>query len=85
MIVSRGGRLRLDLPGASASQAPAQPRGVLTDAQLRQLERDNVVAALEQAEGQISGPGGAAALLGIKPSTLTSRMKKMGVERPSSQ
>ena len=86
VIVSQGGKLRLDLPGGLRRPPPAshggQRQAVLTDDQLRQLERDNVVAALEQAQWQISGEGGAAALLGIKPSTLTSRMKKMGIERP---
>ena len=38
--------------------------------------------ALQQTGGRISGPRGAAALLGINPSTLRSRIKKLGIENP---
>jgi transcriptional regulator with GAF, ATPase, and Fis domain len=49
---------------------------------MRRRERDNIITALRQTKWKISGEGGAAELLGIKPTTLTSRMKKMGIERP---
>ena len=45
------------------------------------MERRNVLAALKHAGWRISGHGGAAELLGIKPSTLTYRMKKLNIER----
>jgi hypothetical protein len=38
---------------------------------------------LNLTEGRVYGPGGAAALLGLKPSTLQSKMKKLGVARVS--
>jgi transcriptional regulator with GAF, ATPase, and Fis domain len=41
-----------------------------------------VVAALRRSNWRIYGPGGAADLLGVKPTTLSSRVKKMGLERP---
>jgi transcriptional regulator with GAF, ATPase, and Fis domain len=52
---------------------------VLTDAEIRDLERDNVRAALRQAGGKIYGAGGAAELLGLRPTTLASRMKALGI------
>jgi transcriptional regulator with GAF, ATPase, and Fis domain len=48
---------------------------------LQEVERDHIVAAVKASGGKISGPGGAAQMLGLKPSTLESRMKKLGVER----
>ena len=45
---------------------------------MRQREKDNLEAALKKANKKIYGPGGAAELLGIKPTTLISRLKKMG-------
>ena len=44
--------------------------------------RDDIRAALAEAGGRVSGAGGAAELLGIKPTTLASRMRTLGVERP---
>ena len=48
---------------------------------MKQLERDNVLRALEQTRWHVYGPTGAASLLGIKPTTLASRMKRMGLAR----
>jgi transcriptional regulator with GAF, ATPase, and Fis domain len=52
---------------------------VRTDAKSRQLEADNIRAALKTANGKVSGPGGAAELLGLKPTTLASRIKALGI------
>ncbi|MCH8144779.1 MAG: hypothetical protein IIA55_08695 [Gemmatimonadetes bacterium] len=49
---------------------------------MRRRERENLLAALRQTNWRIYGPSGAADLLGVKPTTLTSRVKKMGLERP---
>ena len=46
------------------------------------LERENLHRALRRTRWKIGGPDGAAELLGIRPTTLTSRLKKLGVERP---
>jgi formate hydrogenlyase transcriptional activator len=48
-------------------------------ATLEDAERQEIVAALEKANGKIGGPGGAAALLGMRRSTLNSRMQKRGI------
>jgi PAS domain S-box-containing protein len=50
---------------------------------LESVERDHIVAMLEQARWVIEGTKGAAQLLGLHPNTLRSRMKKLGISRPS--
>ncbi len=52
---------------------------------LEENERDHIVATLERTSGRVAGEGGAAALLGINPSTLRSRMQKLGIVRPGSR
>jgi transcriptional regulator with GAF, ATPase, and Fis domain len=84
VITSTGGKLNVELPSApSATRVPeawvADSGSVRTDAQIRQLEADNIRAALAAANGKVSGPGGAAQLLGLKPTTLASRIKALGI------
>lgn len=86
-ILSQNGRLTIDLPDthrreATATRANQKPAAdeILTDAQLRDLERDNLVAALTACGCRVSGPNGAARLLGMKPTTLASRIKAFGLE-----
>lgn len=43
------------------------------------MEADNIRAALKQANGKASGPGGAAELLHLRPTTLASRIKSLGL------
>ncbi len=96
VIVSRGGELRFDLSSdqetaaprpASAQSSPIQVGNtdieVVPESEMRQRERQNLIAALESTGWTVYGSGGAAELLGIKPSTLASRIKKMGIVRPS--
>jgi transcriptional regulator with GAF, ATPase, and Fis domain len=52
---------------------------VLTDAEVRRLEADNIRAALRRTNGKVSGPEGAAELLGIKSTTLASRIRALGL------
>ena len=59
----------------------AQPK-FLTEAELQCRERDNLLLVLEEAKWKIKGPGGAAELLGVKPTTLLSRMHKWGLKKP---
>jgi transcriptional regulator with GAF, ATPase, and Fis domain len=86
VILSRGGGpLRLDL--APTGTAPV-PRDVApeaapmhTAADLERLEREAIEAALARAGGKLYGPGGAAELFGMKPTTLASRMKRLGLRK----
>jgi transcriptional regulator with GAF, ATPase, and Fis domain len=50
-----------------------------------ELTRDRILAALEETGWRVSGPNGAARLLGLKPTTLEARMKKLGVVRPGAR
>ena len=47
----------------------------------QELERQNILRALAAAEWKVAGESGAAARLGLKTSTLSSRMKALGIER----
>jgi DNA-binding NtrC family response regulator len=87
VILSSGKRLRLDLvlpqAKAGAMSKPALDNDeFLTEKEMVQLQRDNLRAAMAAADWRVSGEGGAAELLGIKPTTLTYRLKQLGVKRP---
>ncbi len=88
IITSVDGRLHLDralpLAGTTASPArrePGQDDDILSERRLRELERDNMLAALARAGWRVGGAGGAAQLLGVSPSTFKSRMKSLGIRR----
>jgi transcriptional regulator with GAF, ATPase, and Fis domain len=91
VILARGGVLEFDLP-ITAQAAPGDqptpptgstpPTGFLTEAEIQRFERDNLLRALEAANWKIGGPDGAAELLGVKPTTLLSRMDKWGLKKP---
>ena len=56
-----------------------RPRGTPT---LDDVQREHIVEVLDRTGWRVSGPDGAAEILGIKPTTLAARMKKLGIERP---
>jgi transcriptional regulator with GAF, ATPase, and Fis domain len=60
--------------------APAYARELRT---LAAIERDAIERVLAHTAGRVSGPRGAAKILGMKPTTLESRMKKLGVRKPA--
>lgn len=57
-------------------------RAILSQEDLRRQQRENLRAALEKTGGRIYGPGGAAEMLNVKPTTLVSRVKKLRLEPP---
>lgn len=85
VILARDGRLRIDLPDGRAAPEPARrpapSEPILSEADRRERDRANIAAALAASGGKVSGPGGAAERLGVKPTTLASRMKTLGVPR----
>jgi len=99
VILSRGEALRLDLSLPEAFQAGAVPVAAtaspvaptapaagpawVTDAEMRARQRDNIVAALQASGWRIAGKAGAAARLGLKPTTLADRMRSLGIEKPA--
>lgn len=94
VILAQGGTLYFDLPQArqAALPFPPTPRSgetahpeFLTEAELQRRERENLRIILEKTQWKIKGPDGAAELLGVKATTLLSRMKKWGLRKPSPQ
>lgn len=90
VILARGKTLEFDLPSHQKqphtsdhkSQAESSPdTGFFTEVEMLQKERDNLRNVLEKADWKIKGSGGAAELLGIKPTTLKARIKKMGLKK----
>ncbi len=85
VIVANGGAATLDVAqGRSAPPAGAQApmtTEVVPEVEWRRRERANVLAALRQSGFRVSGRGGAAALLGVNPRTLASRLKALGLDR----
>ena len=89
VIFAAGGALQFDLPLSDSSPNPPAPRvgdrpdqEYLTDSEMQRLERENLFNVLEKTGWKIKGTDGAAELLGIKPTTLISRIEKMGLKRP---
>jgi transcriptional regulator with GAF, ATPase, and Fis domain len=89
VIVSRGGVLDFDLPvrHSAFSVAPRETAGpepeILTEPEMQRRERENLLAALRKTNWKIRGADGAAELLGVKPTTLVTRMQKWGLQRPA--
>jgi PAS domain S-box-containing protein len=85
-ILARHARLRIDLPNTKLATPSAQASSsrLLTDEERRERDRANILAALESCGGKVFGRGGAAELLDVKPTTLASRIKALGiaVEKP---
>ena len=90
VISSRCGSVKFDLHLPQASGASLKtpikknsgnPGEILTEEDIRLQEKANIEAALHKTGWKIYGPGGAAELLGLKPTTLLSRIKKMGIEK----
>jgi formate hydrogenlyase transcriptional activator len=80
VILSQSSRIRVDeilLPAKASIPAVARPL------ELEHLERDHILKVLEQTNWRIYGTRGAAQLLGLNPETLRSRLRKLGIRRPS--
>ena len=90
-ITAAGDHLNLDRalpsPGDADSAPPPEQRHdrVRTATEIEAFERSNLQRALEACDWRIAGERGAAVLLGMKASTLSSRLKALGLRRPSGQ
>ncbi len=95
VILARGGVLDFDLPrtgygavepmhpvAGTAGKSPGVEPEFLTEAELERRERENLLVILHKSNWKVKGPEGAAELLGVKPTTLFSRMRKMGIKPP---
>jgi transcriptional regulator with GAF, ATPase, and Fis domain len=89
IILSTGPRIELERAMGGVAPLPASPSDsaipntdrVLTAKEWLELEHANLRRALERCSWKVSGPDGAARLLGIPASTLSSRMKTLGVRK----
>jgi formate hydrogenlyase transcriptional activator len=79
VLLSPGPELRVS---AADLGPPAEPAAA-GNATLAEAEREHILAALRQTGWVIGGPGGAAARLGMKRTTLQSKIRKLGIERPT--
>jgi formate hydrogenlyase transcriptional activator len=77
MIVSRGRILEVFLP-ETADVVPSDERGL----SLQDMERRHIISVLKRTSWRVTGKGGAAEILGLKGTTLQSKMKKLGIRRP---
>jgi transcriptional regulator with GAF, ATPase, and Fis domain len=90
-ITARDGAIHFDIAEtivveAPVSSSPGAINGavgenmmVVPETEMRRMERENIVRALKLSNGRIYGAGGAAELLGVKPSTLSTRIRKLGL------
>jgi PAS domain S-box-containing protein len=87
VILWRDGPLTFDLPDSlplgtnGAATTSVANAAVFNRDELKRQERDAIIKALRQTNGKVYGPGGAAELLGMKPSTLSSRISSLGINR----
>ena len=89
VIIATANRLVLDLPKNQKNRTVAPPNlfspaagPVLTFDDMKQFELQNILNALNRANWKIFGKNGAAELLGIPPTTLTTRIQRMGLKKP---
>jgi transcriptional regulator with GAF, ATPase, and Fis domain len=74
VIMAGGPSLQVDLPQQEGSSSMVRT--------LEEMEREYIVEILRRVQWRVRGSGGAAEVLGMNPSTLESRMKKLGINRP---
>jgi len=86
VILSQEGRLHLDFSISEQSTNETEPPNhkvinIHTEADIRRHEYDNIIVALKTCNGKVFGKGGAAEVLDVKPTTLASRIKRLGINR----
>ena len=91
VILTTGTRLRVDLAMGAVAVPESQSEPVesaaahyLTEEEFRETEKQNLISVLRAAQWRVWGPDGAAAMLGIKPSTLSYRVNAFGIEKGQS-
>jgi DNA-binding NtrC family response regulator len=88
VITSRSGKLAFNLTNSNGRRGKAERRRVsdaeqpvLTDEEMKLRDRENILNALNQCGWKITGAGGAAEILAMKPTTLHSKIKKLGLKK----
>lgn len=83
ILLAKDGVIRkVDLPSARVLVSENAPPGQIKT--ITELERDHILSVLKMCNNKIAGPGGAAELLNLPPTTLASKMKKLGITRKHS-
>ncbi len=87
IILGNDARMNISLPNALRQEQPAKQsltvNDYLNEEEMRAFTKRNLEQALAAAGGKVSGSGGAAQLLGVKPTTLSDRLYVYGVETPA--
>ncbi|MDH3265879.1 MAG: Fis family transcriptional regulator, partial [Gammaproteobacteria bacterium] len=91
VILSPGNVLRLDLSMSAVADvqstapmpATSTENRVLTEKEMREYQKSNLEKALQLTNWRVSGPDGAAELLGVKATTLADRVRSFGIKRPA--
>jgi formate hydrogenlyase transcriptional activator len=89
VILSNNGKLRLtdglQVIGKAEAKGEAviEPKAARRVERLEEVEREHILEVMERTYWRVEGKYGAAAILGLRPGTLRSRMKKLGIRRPS--
>ena len=90
VILSPGNVLRLDKsmpdprPDEDVRDASKQAAdSVLSEDEMREFQKRNIIAALKRSNWRVSGAGGAAEILGVKPTTLADRIRTYGIQKPN--
>ena len=90
VILSPGNVLRLDKsmpdprPDEDVRDASKQAAdSVLSEDEMREFQKRNSIAALKRSNWRVSGAGGAAEILGVKPTTLADRIRTYGIQKPN--
>jgi transcriptional regulator with GAF, ATPase, and Fis domain len=78
MIIAQGEVLHLEVPQQARTSTAPEPETLTLD----DVQRRHILAVLEKTGWRISGPRGAAAILGVKPTTLEHRIGKLGISGP---
>ena len=81
VILSNGPELRVDMPEIIGGSSPAATRSRRSSDAADAAERARILQALKDANGIVGGPNGAAARLGLRRTTLQSRMRKYSIGR----
>ncbi len=91
VITSANGKIKIDLPTSSntsfiQAQQKTNPDDfhILPDAEMQDKVKANMIAALEACNWKLFGDDGAASMLELKPTTLASRIKRLGISRTQS-
>ena len=87
VITSVNGKIKLDLPvhtpiadsKSNSTEAPTKSQSVIPDHEMQERVKANMLAALNACNWKLFGDDGAAAMLDLKPTTLASRIKRMGL------